>query len=85
MQNIAEGINEIAVVGNGADALLNQLNKTYVPNKAVQATIMQNDGYPLLHGKANGSGRALLYLCKNYACHSPVTTVQQLVSLIAKG
>ncbi len=84
LQNITEGINEIAVVGTGAGALLNQLNKAYIPNKAVQATNVQNEDYPLLQGKASGSAQALLYLCKNYACHNPVNTVQQLVSLIFK-
>jgi uncharacterized protein YyaL (SSP411 family) len=85
IQSITEGINEIAVVGTDVYALLNKLNKAYIPNKAVQATPVQNERYPLLKGKAGSNKQALIYLCKNYACHNPVTTVQQLVSLIGKA
>jgi len=40
-----------------------------------------NSQYPLLKDKKTGE-ETLFFLCKNYACHQPVSTIQKLQQLM---
>jgi len=82
LQNIAVGFNEVAIVGTNAATLLKELNKKYIPNKVVQASVKQNDKFPLLEGKIAIEENTFIYVCKNYACRQPVSTVQQVETLL---
>ncbi len=81
LQNIAIGTNEIAIVGADAHAVLQQLNSKYVPNKIVQASAEACEDFPLLAGKTAAVPDTLIYLCKNYTCLKPVSSLHQLVNL----
>ena len=77
------GINEIAIVGTDFSGYRDTLINHYLPNKITQTSFTSNPRFPLLRDKGTGS-QTLLYLCKNYTCHQPVTTVNSLVELIVK-
>ncbi len=40
-----------------------------------------DDRFPLLKRKKTGE-ETLFFLCKNYACHQPVSTIQKLQQLM---
>ncbi|MEP6616289.1 MAG: thioredoxin domain-containing protein [Ginsengibacter sp.] len=85
MVNISYGFNEIAIVGNGFEALRDELLKHYIPNKILQCTgNVLNTQYPLLAGKLS-TGKPLAYLCRNYTCLEPVQNVQLLLASITGG
>ncbi|NJK84493.1 MAG: hypothetical protein HC912_12585 [Saprospiraceae bacterium] len=50
------------------------LQAQFLPNKVVMATVDNNNEYPLLVGKAVTS-ETLIYVCKDYACQQPLTSV----------
>jgi uncharacterized protein YyaL (SSP411 family) len=82
LQNITQGLNEIAVIGPGFEAVLKGLNRKFIPNCIIQASPAAADDYPLLTGKAAGAGEALIYVCKNYACQQPVVHVEEALLLL---
>jgi uncharacterized protein YyaL (SSP411 family) len=86
LQNITEGLNEIAIVGPGSDALLKEVNKKYVPNRVLQSSpqILDKD-YPLLQNKNQHGSGPLIYVCKNYACLQPVKSVAEFELIIKKN
>ena len=71
-----EGMNELVVAGNAAWSLTKDLLKLYIPNKVLQ---WGNDGYdlPLFRSKPS-TGQGLIYLCKDYSCRQPVSTIDDL-------
>jgi hypothetical protein len=70
---------ELAFVGSpgdpGYEALRAEVNRRYLPNR----TIAHHDpegpdpDHPLTKGKSPVNGRAALYICRNFACQTPVT------------
>jgi uncharacterized protein YyaL (SSP411 family) len=84
LQNLTEGLSEIAIVGNNAPALLNGLNRHYLPCKIVQSAIKPAGEFPLL-AKGDNNSKTLLYLCKNYQCSLPVATLTELIELYEKN
>ena len=81
LQNITHGLNEIAIVGPDSASFLRQINEKYIPNKVVQASVAPMERYPLLNGKTVEDGQTLIYVCRNYACLQPVTTVAEMALL----
>jgi len=75
---------EIAVLGKASEreALLQPVRKRFLPNK-VLAFLQEPDSelvqkIPLLDGKTAIDDRATVYVCRNYACQEPATTVEAL-------
>ena len=75
---------EIAVLGKASEreALLQPVRKRFLPNK-VLAFLQEPDSelvqrIPLLDGKTAIDDRATVYVCRNYACQEPATTVEGL-------
>ena len=75
---------EIAVLGKASEreALLQPVRKKFLPNK-VLAFLQEPDSelvqkIPLLDGKTAIDDRATVYVCRNYACQEPATTVEAL-------
>ncbi|MGE5108221.1 MAG: thioredoxin domain-containing protein [Sphingobacteriales bacterium] len=77
------GINEMAIVGSNFYEYRDNLIRHYQPNKIVQTSLIENPDFPLLRGRGAVS-ETLLYLCKNYTCHQPVSTVNSLIEIIVK-
>ena len=82
VQAVTAGINEIAIVGVKANAFLKKVNKLYIPDKLIQSSIKEVQAFPLLEGKLSDSRETFIYLCRNYTCTKPVTSVEDLVLLL---
>jgi uncharacterized protein YyaL (SSP411 family) len=81
---MAEGTNEIAVIGKEYHMILPELLSIYVPFRVLITSPKNNDRYPLLAHK-EVSNTTFVYLCRDYTCKQPVTSVNALISLIYKG
>jgi uncharacterized protein len=75
------GTFEVAIVGPQYEALLKQTFDLYLPHSVVMAGPEPND-YPLLKEKMPNS-QTLIYLCRNYTCQKPVTSIKELASMIS--
>jgi uncharacterized protein YyaL (SSP411 family)/aryl-alcohol dehydrogenase-like predicted oxidoreductase len=75
---------ELALVGTqgepGYEALRAEVNRTYLPNRIIahgdpaqQSREETATQHPLLVGKGLVEGRAAVYLCRNFACQTPLT------------
>ena len=77
---------EIAVIGalSAADsqALINEIWRHYLPNTLTAAAPAEDKAaralIPLLAGREGINGQATAYVCENYTCKLPVTTVSAL-------
>lgn len=75
---------ELAVVGTpgeaGYEALARAINRPYLPNRIIAHHDPQEpaSAHPLLKGKAQVKGRATLYICRNFACQTPITDPQEV-------
>jgi uncharacterized protein YyaL (SSP411 family) len=71
---------EIAVVGDPGDTqtreLLNEIFHRYYPDKVVACG--RNEDPPLLQNRPQIDGRPTAYVCRNFACDLPVTSVRDL-------
>jgi uncharacterized protein YyaL (SSP411 family) len=80
---IAAGTNEIAVIASKPQAILSQILKQYIPHKVLMSSEAASNSFPLLSGRLK-SGHVNVYLCRNYSCENPVSTVEALVGLIKR-
>jgi uncharacterized protein len=78
---IVYGTDEIAIVGSDPYFLQMQVLKNYIPHKILMCSERQSSQFPLLTDKKEGNP-ALIYLCRNYTCLKPVTTVKDLLTLL---
>lgn len=78
---------EIVVIGENNHeraALLRQIWKRYIPNKVVVVSEPNKTSaaavslVPLLQERQMINGQATVYVCENFACQQPVTTVEDL-------
>ena len=75
------GTSEIAIVGKEWENYLEKILGMYISHKLAMASANPLPRYPLLADKA-GDSKILIYLCKNYACRQPVSTLQDFVTLL---
>jgi uncharacterized protein len=75
------GTNEVAVVGPGYEPLLKEVLAFYIPHSVTMAATSPNE-YPLLKEK-NRNSQTYIYLCRNYTCQKPVTSIKELTSMIS--
>lgn len=78
-QKYVYGINEIAVTGKEAREVAKKILHRYIPHKILFASNVENEQFALLAGKEIAE-ETRIYLCKNYACSAPVTTVEELMN-----
>lgn len=81
LYEIINGSKQIAVIGPEWETYLENLHGIYISHKLVQAAQSPLPGYPLLHDKPETS-KTRIYLCENYACRQPVSTIREFVSLL---
>ena len=77
------GINEIVITGSDHAQIRNRLLQYYMPDKILQCTAFDNAEFPLMAGKTC-TKEALIYLCKNNSCISPVRSLDELFSVLVK-
>ena len=78
---------EVAIIGKiGAEdtrAMLDALNRRYLPNTVVALTEPGDSAaalaIPLLQDRPAREGRATAYVCRAFACRAPTTEVDQML------
>jgi hypothetical protein len=91
VDTLVQGIAEIALVGEpGSEAtqsLLQVIAETWRPNAiiALEAEdVGENHPVPLLQYRIKRGGASTVYVCRNFVCQLPVTTVEELRSLLTE-
>jgi uncharacterized protein YyaL (SSP411 family) len=80
---ISMGTNEIVVISEEPQLILTQVLKEYVPHKIIMAATEGSNLFPLLSGKGKYE-EAALYLCRDYTCENPVSSIRALIDLIRR-
>ncbi|GKS58491.1 hypothetical protein YTPLAS18_20180 [Nitrospira sp.] len=82
---------ELALIGTpgeaGYEALAASINAQYLPNRVV-AHHAPSDGvssHPLLAGKTLVADRAAVYVCKDFACQTPMTRADDLPAMLGRS
>tara|TARA_B100000029_G_scaffold516813_1_gene634897 strand:- start:78592 stop:80673 length:2082 start_codon:yes stop_codon:yes gene_type:complete len=86
---------EIAIIGSLEDprtqAMLKFIDHTFLPNKVLAVQDISkpesniSDYIPLLANKKAIGGVPTTYVCKDFVCQNPVTTVEELARLLKKS
>lgn len=79
---MVNGTRELAIVGPDYAAFQKQVLSRYLPHTLLMASSAPIEKYPLLRDK-KVDVKTLVFLCENYACRKPVTTLQELETLIS--
>jgi len=80
MLNYAQPFYEVAIVGAEAKQKITELNKTYLPNKLIAGSLLENN-MPLLENRYSPDN-TFIYVCVNKACKLPVTKVNDAIKFI---
>ncbi len=72
---------EIAIVGEEAFILAQDLNTYFLPNSIKMASAKGNKDFPLLQDRFVPN-TTQIYLCSNYSCQKPVQSIDELMELI---
>ena len=84
LQENTIGSSEIVIVADEPQPVLKQVLKEYIPHKVIMSAKKESNQFPLLSGKEK-KGEMTLYLCRNYACEKPVSSIAALVALIGRN
>ncbi len=76
--NECYGVHEIVVAGKDINPLLAEVLGCFIPGRVLQSSEKEID-FPLLKNKEY-SRDSLIYLCRNYSCSAPVSSIQELKS-----
>ena len=82
MLNLTGNRFEVAIVGENAISLLNELQQNYLPNVIFCAGTSEN-GLPLLKSRFV-SGKTLIYICQNNSCQLPIETVEEALASVQR-
>ncbi len=74
-------MHEIAIIGENAIEKALEIQRHFLPNKIIAASMQPNESQPLLAGKGGGED-ALIYVCRDYACQRPVSTLDEFWDLV---
>ncbi|MCP9751727.1 thioredoxin domain-containing protein [Ferruginibacter sp. HRS2-29] len=77
-QQESVGINELVITGGAIEMLRKEVLSAFIPNRVLQSSEYYIN-MSLLNGKSF-SDKGSLYLCRNYACEAPVSTVAELLN-----
>ena len=77
------GINEIVIISEESQRILTQVLKEYIPHKILMSATEGSNSFPLLSGKEKNE-EAALYLCRDYSCENPVSSISALIDLIRR-
>jgi uncharacterized protein YyaL (SSP411 family) len=75
------GTLEVAIVGRNYSKLVHDLFKQYLPNRVLMMSETEMEEFPLLAGKKS-TDISMIYLCKDFVCQQPVTSIERFMSLI---
>ena len=78
--NIAAGFNEITITGNAIRPAINNILLEYLPNKILQPSF--NISNMILSQDKLILKELSIYLCRNFACSTPLKNIDELMSEI---
>lgn len=81
MLELDQGTHEILILGADATNLGRQFLQEYITNKVVMLATKTDDKYPLLKDKRMSS-QTLFYLCKDYTCQVPLSSIDAAFSKV---
>lgn len=73
-------LQEIAIVGENAFEKALDIQRGFLPNMVIAASVLPDDTQPLLADKP-GAPDALIYVCRDFACQRPVSTLEDFRAL----
>ena len=81
-----QGAEEFAIIGeDNAKSVFSVIYNFYLPNKIIA---FSKDGsketLPLLKNKKSLNGKTTVYMCKDYHCEAPITSIEELKKTLAK-
>jgi hypothetical protein len=77
---------EIVILGEKGNELAREIWREFIPNKVVVLSAEANandDLIPLLHGRKLIDGKSTAYVCENFVCQKPVTSVEEMRTQIS--
>lgn len=74
---------EIAVVGENYRKVIQEILSRYLPHAVVIGSREESTAFPLLENRAPAGSDTLIYVCQDYTCRKPVSTVEEFDALIA--
>ncbi len=77
------GVREVAIVGPSAHQLADAAWAGFHPDLALAVSQTAAAPIPLLEGRWS-EGATLAYVCRNFACERPVSTVEQLIDSLTR-
>ncbi|MFI5132902.1 MAG: thioredoxin domain-containing protein [Chitinophagales bacterium] len=81
LQEIIAGTSEIIITGINYSSHHGELLKHYIPHRVLMVSTAPDSEFPLIADKPV-TNDVFLWLCRDFACLSPVTKVNDLISLI---
>jgi len=80
---VAAGMQEVVLAGQNLETILKEILHIFMPNKVLQISVagFDNSSFPLLKGKDALNG-PVIFLCKDYACHTPVNNTESFIRLL---
>jgi uncharacterized protein len=77
-------VKEIAIVGERGNELERAVFDRYMPNAVIATSADGGDrSIPLLEDKVRTNGDATAYVCENFVCERPATSVEELQKVIS--
>ena len=83
LMELTVGTNEIVIISDEPHPVLTQALKEYIPHKIIMSGIGGSNSFPLLSGKEK-TDKTSIFLCQNYSCEIPVSSVDALIALIKR-
>lgn len=84
LQEKVLGTNEITLLSPSLEPFHAELLRSYVPHRVLMVSVRTDDRFPLLRGKTMSSVPAY-WLCKNFTCLPAVSSLQELLALVAQS
>ena len=81
LQEMIAGTYEIVLTGNEFAKLHSDLLQQYIPQRVLMASATLNPNFPLLADKPITDPPSI-WLCKDFSCQHPVTSIKELIPLI---
>jgi uncharacterized protein len=81
LMEIIAGTNEVAIIGPDAEKAGTAFLKHFLPHTILMVSEHENDDFPILSEKKI-QGKTRYFLCRNYACETPVFSLPALLSAI---
>jgi uncharacterized protein YyaL (SSP411 family) len=78
LQELIHGYDEVAITGNHPEKIRKEFAREFFPFTLFAGTDSSSD-LPLLKGKSPQAETPVIFVCRNYACQEPVTTVEQAI------